>query len=127
MLATIWFTNKRERDRLEHERSLRLRDERIGAYRKLLAATTAAHVEREAVDALAAAHAEISLLAGSPELEKAARKVWAHYGGAQRTADKTKKDPVNRSSKDFAQALDKARISKEEFLEVARRELGVDP
>lgn len=127
VIATIRYTNQRERDRLEHERVLRLRDERIGAYRRLLAATTTAHTEREAVEALAAASAEISLLAGSPELEKAAAKVWLSYGTAQRTAYETKKDPSTTSAGDFAKALDKARIARKEFLELARKELGVDP
>ncbi len=125
--ATILYTDRRERDRMEHERSMRLRDERIGAYRRLLDATTMAHAEREAVEDLAAAQEEISLLAGSPELTRAASAVWVRYGATQRTADKTKKDPVNTTAGDFAQALDKARIAKEKFLELAREELGVDP
>ena len=125
--ATIMYTNWRERDRMEHERSMRLRDERIGAYRRLLAATTTAHTEREAVDALAAAQEEISLLAGSPKLTRAASAVWVRYGATQRTADKTRENPVNTTAADFARALDKARVAKEEFLELARKELGVDP
>ncbi len=125
--ATILYTDRRERSRMEHERSMRLRDERIAAYRRLLAATTTAHTEREAVEALAAAQAEISLIAGSPELAQAAEKVWVRYGAAQRTADKTKKDPTNTSAGDFAKALTKAEDARDEFLRLAREELEVDP
>ncbi len=121
------YTDRHERSRMEHERSMRLRDERIAAYRRLLAATTSAHTEREAVEDLAAAVVEISLLAGSPELTRAADAVWVRYGTTQRTADKAKKDPVNTTAGDYAKALDKARITKEEFVELARKELGVHP
>jgi hypothetical protein len=138
VVATIKYTNQRERDRQEHERELkgkelaaerqsRLRDERIAAYRRLLAATTTAHTEREAVEELAEAQAEISLLAGSPELAHVAEKVWVRYGETQRTADKSKKDPTKTPPGDFAQALNKARLAREEFLGLARKELGVDP
>lgn len=137
VLATILFTNRRERDRQEHERQIketelaaereaRFRDERIGACRKLLAATTSAHVEREAVAALSEAYAEISLLAEAPELVEAAKRVWVRYGAAQRTADKTNKDPVSTSAGDFAQALSKAEDARHKFLELARKELRVD-
>lgn len=105
VLATIRYTNRREHDRLEHERALRLRDERIGAYCRLIAATTTAHTEREGVEALAAASAEITLLAGSTELEEAAAKVWVRYGKTQETARKMSKDPANTSAGDFAKAL----------------------
>lgn len=137
VIATIRYTNRRERDRQEHERQMkdkklvaerlaRLREERIGAYRRLLAATTTAHTEREAVEDLAAAQAEISLLAGTPELARAASAVWLRYGATQDVARKMDEDPANTSTGDFAKALDGARESKEEFLELARRELGVD-
>lgn len=137
VLLTIKYTNQRERDRQEHERRMkdkelasqersRLRDERIAAYRKLIAATATAHTEREAVEELATAQAEISLLAGSPELEEAAKKVWLRYGATQRTAHKTMKDPDNTAA-DFAQILGKAEASREEFLELARKELGAPP
>ena len=137
VLASILFTNKREKDRLEHERktkqveleaehAARFRDERINAYRRLLAATTSAHVDREAAAELSEAYAEISLLAGSVELDRAAARVWVMYGKTQKVADKTKKDPESASATDFAQALDKARVAKEKFLELARKELRVE-
>lgn len=120
VVATIRYTNQRERHRLEHERDLRLRDERIGAYRRLLAATTTAHTQSEGVEALAAASAEITLLAGSTELEEAAAKVWVRYGHTQEAAR------TNASAGDFAKALDRARVAREEFRKLARKELGVD-
>jgi len=57
VLLTLRSNNRREGDRQKHERLLkdaelkaqkesRLRDERIAAYRKLLAATTNAHIDR---------------------------------------------------------------------------------
>ncbi len=131
VIATIKYTNQRERDRQEHERKLkdkelaaerqsRLRDEQITAYRRLLAATTTAHTEYEAVENLASAQAEISLLAGSRELAGAANAVWVRYAATQEAARKSA------SAGDFAKALDKARLAREEFLRLARKELGVD-
>jgi hypothetical protein len=129
VVATIIFTNRRERDRQEHERLLkgaeleaarvaRLRDERIAAYRKLLTASTTAHVEREGVQALYEAYEEITLLAGSPELERAAARVWTAYGQTQKEA--------GRASEAFSPALDEARIAREAFLKQAREELGIE-
>lgn len=137
VIATILFTNKRERDRQAHERTLkeaevkatqdtRLRDERIAAYRKLLTAATLAHVDRDAVAELSKVYAEITLLAGSEKLDRAAARVWVAYGHTQKVADRMKKDSKQASAADFAQALDKARIAKEKFLELARKELGVE-
>ncbi len=67
------------------------------------------------------------MIAGAPELAQAAEKVWVRYGAAQRTADKTKKDPTNTSAGDFAKALTKAEDARDEFLRLAREELEVDP
>jgi hypothetical protein len=129
VLLTLRSNNRRERDRQEHERLLkdaeleaarvaRLRDERIAAYRTLLTALTTAHVEREGVQALYEAYEEITLLAGSPELERAAARVWTAYGQTQKEAGK--------ASEAFSPALDEARIAREAFLKQAREELGIE-
>lgn len=65
----------RDHRRIKHEREMRLRDEWIAAYRKLLTATTNAHVDREAVDELSAAYVEISLLASTDEIDRRAAEV----------------------------------------------------
>jgi hypothetical protein len=135
VLGTIYFSNRRESDRQEHERLLkdaeleaarevrRLRDERIAAYRKLLAATTTAHVDREGVAALATAYAEISLLASTDEIDRAAAEVWVRYGTAQRISDKSKRGED--TGTDFSQALNKAQTATDKFLTLARAELRV--
>jgi hypothetical protein len=136
---TLWFTNRREAQRQGHELRLkekeleaghaaRLRDERITAYRKLLAATTTAHTERESVAALSEAYAEISLLAGSKELDRAAARVWVEYGKTQKVASKKSEDwgPDEDPAADFAQALTRAGEAKNNFLFLARKELQVE-
>lgn len=134
VVITVVSNNHRERSRLEHEqeikqaeldaeREARLRDERIAAYRKFLAATTTAHVDRENVAMISEACAEISLLARTPELASAAMKVWVGYGSTQQIAAKAETDSESFSAADFAQALTKARDATEEFLKLARQEL----
>jgi hypothetical protein len=105
VLATIFFTSRRERglarDRQEHERLLkeaeleaaqaaRLRDERIAAYRKLLVATTTSPVDitREEVFTILEACQEISLLYDSDKLNEAASKVWTTYRKASKIVEK---------------------------------------
>jgi hypothetical protein len=101
VILTIIYTNKRERDRQQHERLLkdaeleaqkesRLRDERIAAYRRFLAATTNAHANREGVAAIAAAYSEVSLLASTDEIARVAYGVWVTYDRAQRIFAKSR-------------------------------------
>jgi hypothetical protein len=136
VIATIIYTNRRERDRQEHERLLkdaeleaqkqsRFRDERIAAYRKLVTATTNAHTEREGVNALYEAYVEISLLGGTDESDRAASEVWVRYGNTQRIADVMKRDPEQASAADFSQALGRAEAARDRFLDLARKELGI--
>ncbi len=137
VIGTIIFTNLREKDRQEHERLLkdaelaaassgRLRDERIAAYRKMLAATSTAHVNREGVEVLAGTYAEISLLAGSYELSRAAQGVWIEYAKLRRLGVEMEKNPEEASQEDYALASDKADTAQEQFLKLAREELGVE-
>ena len=135
VLATIYWTNRRERDRQQHERLLkdaeleaaraaRLRDERIAAYGKLLVAVTTAHYDREAVDALGAAYAEISLLSSTDEIARAAEAVWITHGRAQQVSEREKGDP-NIPSSNYSQALHGAAIARDRFLRLAHEELGI--
>ncbi len=96
------------------ERTALLREERISAYRELLAATTTAHTKRESVAALSAAYAEVSLLAGSEELERAAAAVWIEYGKTQKVASKKPENwgPDEDPAADFARALTRAEEAK---------------
>lgn len=141
LLVSQWLTaratDRREANRLEQERQIkeseldaaraaRLRDERIVAYRKLLAATASAHADRDAVEALSQASTEISLLAESPELVRAAQKIWVHFGATQKTRDETSEKPQEVSAGDFTYALDRAMNARKEFLERARKELQVE-
>ncbi len=129
----------RDRRRLQHERDMkeaeieagrddRVRDERIAAYRKFLSATSRARMDREGVQALAEDYAEISLLAGSDELDRAAARVWVDCGQAQKIArrmQEEKGEAVDRTS-EFAQALTKVGNARDHFLKLAREELGVE-
>jgi len=74
-IVAIVDANLRDRRRIEQEWESRLRDERIAAYRRLLTATTTAPTECERVNALAAASEEISLLASTDEIDRAALEV----------------------------------------------------
>jgi len=146
VVATIIYTNRQERDRREQERLLardrqeherllkeaeledakatRLRDERIAAYRKLLVATTAAHHDRAAVDEIGTASAEISLIASSDEIERAARTVWVSYWRTQKASAREREDPDVPSSV-YSQALSRATDARDRFLTLAREELGI--
>ncbi len=137
VIATIRYTNRRERDRQDHERRIkdkelsaereaRIRDERIEAYRCLLAATASAHVDEEAMNALAAAIAEISLLGESPALVRAAFKVWVRYGATEKAAREARQGPATGPVQGLTKALTEAAEAREEFLKLARKELGVD-
>ena len=126
VVITVVSNNRRERERLKNEKENRLRDERIGAYRKLLAATSGAEANREKVASLSEAYSEISLLVGSEELDRAAAQVWVYYGNTHQTGDKMIKNPPQAGASDFAQALHKARIARERFVRLAREELGVE-
>ncbi len=80
---------------------------------------------RAGVEDLAAVVAEISLLAGSPALVRASQKVWVRYGSAQKEVRETRRDPSVVGK--FPKALTEAADAREEFLKLARKELGVDP
>jgi hypothetical protein len=136
VLLTLRSNNRRERDRQKHERLLkdaeleaqkesRLRDERIAAYRKLLAATTNAHIDREGVAALGTAYAEVSLLASTDEIDRAAAEVWVRYGETQRKSYRETQDTEAPSS-DFVQPLRRAEAARDRFLALAQKELGIE-
>jgi hypothetical protein len=139
VILTIIYTNKRERDRQQHERLLkdaeleaqkesRLRDERIAAYRRFLAATTNAHANREGVAAIAAAYSEVSLLASTDEIARVAYGVWVTYDRAQRIFAKSRdresatKDPTSL----VAQYRHRAEEERVRFLMLAQAELGLE-
>jgi uncharacterized coiled-coil DUF342 family protein len=112
----------RDRRRSTHEREMRLRDERIEVYRKLLTATTNAHTDREAVDELSAAYVEISLLDGTDEIDRAASEVNVRYFQTQKASYQESQDAGN---SDFVPALGKARAARDRFLALAPEELGI--
>jgi hypothetical protein len=112
----------RDRRQMNHERESRLRDERIEAYRKLLTATTTAHTDREAIDAAESAYVEISLLASTDEIDRAA-EVPVRYLQAQRSSYRETQDLE--ASSGYVLALNKARAARDRFLALAREELGV--
>jgi hypothetical protein len=118
----------RDRRRIEHEREERLRDERIAAYRKFLAATTNAHANREGVAAIAAAYSEVSLLASTDEIAITAYDVWVLYDRAQRIFAKSRdsesasKDPTSL----VGQYRHKAEEERVRFLMLAQADLGLE-
>ena len=113
----------RHRRQLKHERESRLRDERIEAYRKLLTATTTAQTDRDAVDAAESAYVEISLLASTDELDRAAAEVPVRYLQAQRASFRETQDLE--ASSDYGPAVARARAARDKFLALARKELGI--
>jgi hypothetical protein len=106
-----------------HEREMRLRDERIAAYKKLLTATVTAHTDRDAVDAAESAYVEISLLASTDELDRAAAEVPVRYLEAQRSSDRETEDLG--ASSGYVPALNKALAARDKFLKLAWEELGI--
>jgi hypothetical protein len=114
----------RHRSSLQHEKESRLRDERIAVYRRLLTATTTAHTDRESVDDIGTASAEISLIASTDEIERAAREVWVSYWRTQKASAREREDPEVSSSA-YSQALSRATDARDRFLALAREELGV--
>jgi hypothetical protein len=125
-VAAIVTAELRDLRRLKQEREGRLRDERISAYRRLLVATTTAHVDRAGVAALSEAYAEISLLARSDELDSAAARVWTSYENTQKVSARTQKQSTNPSAI-FQKSLKRAEADKDQFLQLAREELQVKP
>lgn len=111
---------------LEAAREARLRGERIAAYRKLLAATVQTPVTSEEVARLSEAYAEIELLVGSPQIEHAATGVWTKYGKVRDKAKELQDEPTSKKRREFTRALNDARQRREAFLELARRELGIE-
>jgi hypothetical protein len=126
-VVAIVAAELRDRRRIKHERESRLRDERIGAYRKLLVATSTAHVDREGVEALSQAYAEISLLASTDELDRAAARVWTSYGNTQKIAAKSQnpRNPPRAETSLFVQHLRRAEAARDQFLKLAREDLQV--
>jgi heme exporter protein D len=127
-VAAIVAADLMDRRRLKHEREMRLRDERIAAYRRFLAATANAHGNREGVAAMAAAHSEVSLLASTDEIARVAYGVWVTYDRAQRIFAKSRdresatKDPTSL----VAQYRHRAEEERVRFLMLAQAELGLE-
>jgi uncharacterized coiled-coil DUF342 family protein len=108
----------------KHERAMRLRDEGIAAYKKMLTATVTAHTDRDAVDEAESAYVEISLLASTDELDRAAAAVPVRYLKAQRSSYRETQDLE--ASSGFGPAVAKAREARDKFLKLAREELGIE-
>ena len=132
VVITVVSNNRRERERLKNEKENRLRDERIGAYRKLLATTATAHRDNDAVRAIAGTYWEISLLTESDGLADAAAEVRKEYAKTARIARQLLKNEKASSVTDsekraeYEQAATKAQAATARFLELAREELGVE-
>ena len=116
-------TNIRDRRRLTHERETWLKDKRIEAYRKMLAATTQAHTERDAVDELFASYVEISLIASTDEIDRAADEILARYAETQRHSYHETQDAE--ASSGFSPALLEAHKARDRFLALTREEIGI--
>jgi hypothetical protein len=84
----------------------------------------AAHHDRAAVDEIGTASAEISLIASSDEIERAARTVWVSYWRTQKASAREREDPDVPSSV-YSQALSRATDARDRFLTLAREELGI--
>lgn len=113
---------------MKHEREMRLRDERIAAYRRFLAATANAHANREGVAAMGAAYSEVSLLTSTDEIAHVAYGVWVLYDRAQRIYANAR--DKERDAKNPRSLVGKYRYEAEEervrFLMLAQTELGIE-
>jgi len=77
------------------------------------------------VAALGAAYAEVSLLASTDEIDRAAAEVWVRYGETQRKSYRETQDTEAPSS-DFVQPLRRAEAARDRFLALAQKELGIE-
>lgn len=111
---------------LEAAKESRLRDERIASYRKLLAATVHAPTEREHSEQISLAYAEVELVAGSANLARAAKGVWTRYGRVESLGRELKRDPSEEKQREWSKALAAAMDYRESFLDLAKKELGID-
>lgn len=120
--------NERENKEMELEAAheSRLRDERIASYRKLLAATVHAPTERKHSKQIALAYAEVELIAGSADMAHAAKGVWTRYGRVQNLGQRLGRDPSEEKQREWSKALTAAMDYRDSFLDLAKKELGID-
>jgi len=124
-VVAIIAAEVRDYRRIKNEKETWLRDKRIEAYRKMLAATTQANTERDAVDELFAAYVEISLIASTDDIDRAADEVLILYFQTQEASDKIQRAPETTPASEYAQALNKATTARDRFLSLTRKELGI--
>ena len=126
--ATLFFTNRREAKRLQHERKMKLREERQKAYATMARITKVMHRDPEEVDEVAETHSEIEMLTDEPEVLDAAEQLLHAAIKARRAADRKERLPqhptIRREFEEARGALDKCRT---DFINLARAELGQGP
>lgn len=135
---TLIFTNRRERDRLEHERLTRLQDERTRAYSSLLRVTaTPSHKDaaRRKIE-VEEAYSEVELVTNNANLQDAAYELALIMREALDYTDELNNQqfiksqtPMQRESEDQRRARiqDEYHDARIKFVRLARAELGRPP
>ena len=137
VLGTIFATNRGNKARLQHEEKMkelelevaekaRLRDERIAAYRTILSASTVFPKNRKNVQELGQVVAEILLVAETKEVSDAARNLFEAYRASHEQIAANAADPTEEKAPEQEEGMVQVTSRRWLFLELARKELGVD-
>lgn len=131
-LGAVWITNhhndQREARRLDHERKMKLRDDRQKAYATMARITKHMEVpEPYEIGDLADTHSEIEILTEDPRVLEAAEQL-LHAASEARQARAHRNERENVLTKRwFEEAKEKLDQRRNEFINLARKELGQGP
>jgi hypothetical protein len=126
VIATLYFTDRREARKLKHDAAMKLRDDRLKGYATMARLTKGVDPEEpyQSKD-LADASAEIELLTGNPDLKQAAddllRTMLDWRGEATKWYEKGHKTNLY-SIPSVRQARDAVETTRAEFIRLAKEE-----
>lgn len=127
VVATIVLTNHRERERSLQDRKtqLRLRDERISAYKKFLIATGGVPETEEDMQKIIEAYTEVELVISTDYLAILGQRVWEKQGSLRASWNRYSKDKTEENRQAVLDASSEAMDYREDFLDLVRKELEI--
>lgn len=129
VVATIVLTNRRERERSLQDRKtqlqLRLRDERISAYKKFLIATGGVPETEEDMQKIVEAYTEVELVISTDYLAILGQRVWGKQGSLRASWNRYSKDKTEENRRAVLDASSEAMDYREDFLDLVRKELEI--
>jgi hypothetical protein len=128
VVFTLLVTNNRETKRLQHEREIKLTEERQKAYAAMARITKNMDVpDPLEINDLAEVHAEIEMLSDDAQvLDTAEKLLGAAHRGRQAKANKDECD-LPHVREEFEEAKEELDQRRTEFINLARNELGRGP